>query len=74
MVVGDGFSRLYTDELGMIHISLPDIETQQSILFKIKEFDIKNRALIELKERKIAKLQEYKKSLIYEYVTGKKEI
>jgi len=27
-----------------------------------------------LKQRKIEKLQEYKKSLIYEYVTGKKEV
>ena len=30
--------------------------------------------LIALKQSKIEKLQEYKKSLIYEYVTGKKEI
>ena len=30
-------------------------------------------SLIELKQTKIEKLQEYKKSLIYEYVTGKKE-
>lgn len=30
--------------------------------------------LIKLKEQKIEKLKEYKKSLIYEYVTGKKEV
>lgn len=30
--------------------------------------------LIEIKQSKIEKLNEYKKSLIYEYVTGKKEI
>lgn len=30
--------------------------------------------LIEIKQSKIAKLNEYKKSLIYEYVTGKKEV
>ena len=30
--------------------------------------------LITLKQQKIEKLQEYKKSLIYEYVTGKKEV
>lgn len=30
--------------------------------------------LIDLKQQKIEKLQQYKKSLIYEYVTGKKEV
>ena len=30
--------------------------------------------LISLKESKIEKLQQYKRSLIYEYVTGKKEV
>ena len=30
--------------------------------------------VISIKQRKIEKLQEYKKSLIYEYVTGKKEV
>lgn len=31
-------------------------------------------SLISIKQQKIEKLQEYKKSLIYEYVTGKKEV
>ena len=30
--------------------------------------------LISLKESKIEKIQQYKRSLIYEYVTGKKEV
>jgi len=30
--------------------------------------------LISIKEAKITKLEQYKKSLIYEYVTGKKEV
>ena len=30
--------------------------------------------LITIKQAKIEKLNEYKKSLIYEYVTGKKEV
>lgn len=37
---------------------------------KCKQID----QLIELKQEKIEKLQKYKKSLIYEYVTGKKEV
>ncbi len=31
-------------------------------------------SLISIKQQKIEKLKEYKKSLIYEYVTGKKEV
>ena len=30
--------------------------------------------LIAIKESKIEKLEQYKKSLIYEYVTGKREV
>ena len=30
--------------------------------------------LIAIKQKKIEKLEQYKKSLIYEYVTGKKEV
>ena len=30
--------------------------------------------LIAIKQKKIDKLNEYKKSLIYEYVTGKREV
>ena len=30
--------------------------------------------LISIKQKKIDKLNEYKKSLIYEYVTGKQEV
>ena len=37
---------------------------------KCKEID----ALISIKQKKIDDLNEYKKSLIYEYVTGKKEV
>ncbi len=37
---------------------------------KCKEID----SLIALKEQKIEELKEYKKSVIYEYVTGKKEV
>lgn len=51
----------------------PYIEQQQIADYldkKCSEID----DLIKLKEQKIEKLKEYKKSLIYEYVTGKKEV
>ena len=50
------------------------IEEQEKIVqyldAKLKKVD----SLITIKERKIEKLNEYKQSLIYEYVTGKKEV
>ncbi len=52
---------------------MPDCETEQIVLYldkKCSEID----SLISLKQKKIDGLNEYKKSLIYEYVTGKKEV
>ena len=40
---------------------------------KAKKCEATDR-LIAIKQNKIDKLNEYKKSLIYEYVTGKKEV
>ena len=40
----------------------------------IDEKTAKIEATIKMREDTIAKLQEYKKSLIYEVVTGKKEV
>lgn len=61
-------------EIGNIFIALPSITEQQQIADYLdkKCTDIDN--LIYIKQQKIDKLQEYKKSLIYEYVTGKKEV
>lgn len=53
---------------------LPSIEEQKEIA---KYLDKKNAdidSLIKLKERFLSELTSYKKSLIYEYVTGKKEV
>ena len=55
-------------------IAIPQIEEQQRIASfldtKCSEID----SLIALKQAKIEELKEYKKSVIYEYVTGKKEV
>ena len=55
-------------------IPVPSIEEQCSIATyldtKCSEID----SLIALKQSKIEELKEYKKSVIYEYVTGKKEV
>ena len=55
-------------------IIIPSIEGQHKILNYLKGKCSQIDRLIAIKQEKIEKLQEYKKSLIYEYVTGKKEI
>lgn len=65
---------LTEDQLGAISVPVPPLEEQKSIAHyldgKCSQIDI----LIERKEELIIQLQEYKKSIIFEYVTGKKEV
>lgn len=61
-------------EIGNILVALPNKELQQQIADYLDDKCAKIDKLIALKQSKIEKLQEYKKSLIYEYVTGKKEV
>ena len=72
--VGAGLTRLYTPELYSIHIPYPSIQEQQQIADFI---DVKSASidrLIQKKEQYLVELETMKKSLIYEYVTGKKEV
>ena len=62
------------NKLSVLPFLIPSIEEQDTIIAyidgKLEQID----QLIAIKQEKIEKLQEYKKSLIYEYVTGKKEV
>lgn len=60
--------------LGFLKFVIPNIETQKQIVDYLDEKCGKIDRLIAIKQEKIEKLNEYKKSLIYEYVTGKKEV
>ena len=66
--------RTYSDEFKKIKMPLPSIEEQQ----KIADFlDLKCSQInevIDKKNQQLSTLEEYKKSIIYEYVTGKKEV
>lgn len=55
-------------------ILLPPTEEQQAIADYLDKKCAEIDSLIALKQSKIEQLKEYKKSLIYEYVTGKKEV
>ena len=62
------------DRYSLLEIPLPPLSEQQSIASyldtKCSEID----ALIAIKQQKTEELKDYKKSVIYEYVTGKKEV
>ena len=73
-VSGLGRWRLQADKFLNFTITMPDYEEQKEIADyldnKISEID----KIIQKKEQYLAEIENYKKSLIYEYVTGKKEV
>lgn len=60
--------------LSAMYVTLPLIKEQQQIADYLDNKCEQIDKLISIKQAKIEKLNEYKKSLIYEYVTGKKEV
>lgn len=71
---GTAMKRISRNNLGLVKILLPPLEEQHQIADYLDKKCVEIDDLIKLKEQKIEKLKEYKKSLIYEYVTGKKEV
>ena len=61
-------------EIGGILIALPPKAEQEKIAEYLNEKNTAIDTLISLKQSKIDALKEYKKSIIYEYITGKKEV
>lgn len=72
--VGAGLTRLYTGDLFAMYSASPSLEEQQEIAVYLDKKCIEIDSLIDSKERFIKELESYKKSLIYEYVTGKRTI
>lgn len=66
--------RLPAQNFNTVAVPLSPVEEQNSIVTFLDEKCTQIDNLIALKQQKIEKLQQYKKSLIYEYVTGKKEV
>ncbi len=60
--------------LGQKSIPVPPLPVQQAIATYLDEKTSQIDSLIALKQSKIESLKEYKKSIIYEYVTGKKRV
>ena len=72
--VGAGLTRLYTAGLYSIYSTILPLSEQSEIVEYLDEKTEEISALIRQKEGIITELESYKKSLIYEYVTGKKEV
>lgn len=66
--------RTYSSEFRSISVPCPPEDEQKQIVASLNRKCSQIEQLISLKESKIEKLQQYKRSLIYEYVTGKKEV
>ena len=63
-----------SSEIGSVLIALPPLEEQQAIADYLDNKCSEIDTLISVRQAKIEALKEYKKSIIYEYITGKKEI
>ena len=62
------------DDFGRLDIPIPPIDEQKKITEFIQNKCSEIDSLIAIKQTKIESLKDYKKSVIYEYVTGKKEV
>lgn len=72
-----GGSTIYTisqEKIGNYEFVFPPVNEQNEIVKYLDEKCLEIDSLISLKQSKIENLKEYKKSIIYEYVTGKKEV
>lgn len=74
--VSNGITRysLLGDDIKSLCFCCPPIDEQQKIADYLDAKCAEIDRLIEIKQKKIEKLQDYKKSLIYECVTGKREV
>lgn len=66
--------RTYSDQFRDIRVVVPPLHEQVEILGYLDEKCAELDKLIAKKEQFLAELESYKKSLIFEYVTGKKEV
>lgn len=62
------------DKVKNIYIALPSIEEQQKIANYLDKKCEEIEKIIQIKKKQLEILEEYKKTIIYEYVTGKKKV
>ena len=69
-----GLKRVSPEFVRSLTLAIPPKQEQQKIADYLDKKCAEIDKLISIKQQKIEKLNKYKKSLIYEYVTGKKEV
>lgn len=77
MDMGSAQSTVPSVRLPMLNnfaVCLPPLSEQQKIANYLDEKCSEIDAMIAIKQEKIEELKDYKKSIIYEYITGKKEL
>ena len=72
--IAAGLMRLYTEGLFSIYLPYPAPSEQEEIAEYLNEKCTGIDALIVKKQQYLTEIENYKNSLIYEYVTGKKEV
>lgn len=72
--IAAGLMRLYTEGLFSIYLPYPALSEQEEIAEYLNEKCAGIDTLIVKKQQYLTEIENYKKSLIYEYVTGKKEV
>lgn len=73
-VTGGTIPTMSQEKIKNFHLPTPKIDEQKAIVSYLdKRCELINET-ISLKQKQLQTLEEYKKSLIYEYVTGKKEV
>lgn len=73
-ITGSAQPKLSQENLQAVKLPIPPLSEQQAIAAYLDKKCSEIDDLIAMKQQKIETLKEYKKSLIFEYVTGKKEI
>ena len=73
-ITGSAQPKLSQEKLQNIWVPLPDLEEQQEIATYIRSKCAEIDGLVAKKEQLVKELESYKKSLIYEVVTGKREV
>ena len=73
-ITGSAQPKLSQEKLQNIWVPLPDLEEQQEIVTYIRSKCAEIDGLVAKKEQLVKELESYKKSLIYEVVTGKREV
>ncbi|MBQ1941671.1 MAG: restriction endonuclease subunit S, partial [Selenomonadaceae bacterium] len=61
-------------KIGNVNLPVPPLAEQQAIAAFLDDKCSQLDAVIAKKQQQVSILADYKKSLIYEYVTGKKEV